>query len=128
MNKTYKQLRQYIYDNHNYDGSIDNFLEETAPLIGHIVHSFNSLDSQLNSTICGLINDRTDSLGATVIYKMTFASKIDLFSRLVKTMEVVYDGTLLSFKQLAEDLRKCANLRNAVIHAEWENLDGEGFT
>jgi len=27
-----------------------------------------------------------------------------------------------------EDLKKSATLRNAVVHAEWENLDSAGYT
>jgi len=91
MDKSYKPLGQYIYENHNYEGSIEKFLEETAPLIGYIVHSFSSLDSQLNSSICELINDRTDSIGSTIIYKMTYSNKVDLFYRLVRSMEIALD-------------------------------------
>jgi hypothetical protein len=128
MKKTHKQLGQYISENHNYEGSAEEFLEETAPLIGFIVHAFNSLDAQLNSSICSIINDRTDLLGTAVIYKMNFSGKIDLFFRLVRSMELAFGNTLPSFQKLIEDLRKCASLRNAVVHAEWENLDAEGYT
>src|SRR6186997_643037 len=128
MKKTHKRLGQYINENHNYEGSIDEFLEETAPVIGRVVHSFNSLDAQLNSSICSIINDRADEIGAVVIYKMTFSNKIELFFRLVKSIELAFGDTLPSFQKLIEDLKKCASLRNAVVHAEWENLDAEGYT
>ena len=128
MEKSFKPLGQYISENHDYDGSVEEFLEETAPLIGYIVHSFNSLDSQLNSSICELINDRTDSIGSTIIYKMTYSNKVDLFYRLVRSMELASNKTFPSFNTLIEDLKKCATLRNAVVHAEWENLDPAGYT
>ena len=128
MNTSDKQLGQYIFENHNFDGSIDDFFKETASAIGSIVHSFNSLDGQLNSTICELINDRTDEPGAIVIYKLPFSAKVDLFYRLVRSMEVAYSGEIPSFKTLIEDLRKCAILRNAVIHAEWDSIDDNGYT
>ena len=45
MKKTHKPLGQYFNENHGYNGSVEEFLEEAAPLIGYVVHSFNSLDS-----------------------------------------------------------------------------------
>lgn len=123
-----KKFRQYIFDNHNFDGTIDDFFDETAPAIGSIVHSFNSLDASLNSTICELINDRTDEPGAIVIYKQTFSSKVDLLYRLIRSMEIGCNGEIPCFKKLIEDLKKCATLRNAVIHAEWDTIDDNGYT
>ena len=128
MEKSFKPLGQYIHENHDYNGSVEEFLEETAPLIGYIVHSFNTLDSQLNSSICELINSRTDSVGSTIIYKMTFSNKVDLLYRLVRSMELALEKSLPSFQKLVEDLKRCATLRNAVVHAEWENLDSAGYT
>ena len=43
-------------------------------------------------------------------------------------MEVGCEGELPTFPKFIEDLRKCATLRNAVIHAEWDNLDESGYT
>ncbi|KAA6329286.1 hypothetical protein EZS27_021897 [termite gut metagenome] len=47
MKRRQKQLGQYIFTNHDFDGSVDDFLEATAPYIGKIVHCFNSLDGSL---------------------------------------------------------------------------------
>jgi hypothetical protein len=33
MKKNHKELGQYVYENHNYEGSVEEFLEETAPVI-----------------------------------------------------------------------------------------------
>lgn len=128
MKKSDKPFGQYIFDNHNFDGSVDDFFEETAPAIGSIVHRFNSLDGQLNSTICEIINERTDEPGAIVIYKLPFSSKVDLFHRLVRSMELGCSGEIPCFKTLIENLKKCGTLRNAVIHAEWDNMDDNGYT
>lgn len=128
MKQSNKKFGQYFFDNHNFDGTVEDFFEETAPAIGSIVHSFNSLDGLLNSTICELINDRTDELGAIVIYKQTFSNKIDLFFRLVRSMEIGCEGEIPCLKKLFENLKKCATLRNAVIHAEWDTLDDNGYT
>lgn len=118
MKSKHEPLGQFLFENHDYDGSFDDFLEETAPLIGYIVHTFNSLDEQLNSSICELINEHSDHPGAIVIYKMNFSSKVDLFYRLGIFMEIGCEGTMPSFKSLIDDLKKCGTLRNAVIHAE----------
>jgi hypothetical protein len=128
MKQDSRKFGQYIFENHNYDGSVEDFFKETALAIGSIVHTFNSLDALLNSAICELINDRTDEPGAIVIYKQTFSNKIDLFYRLIRSMEIAYEGEIPSFKKLIEDLKKCATLRNAVIHAEWDSMDSNGYT
>lgn len=128
MNKTNRQLGQYIFDNQDFEGTPIDFFDKTAPLIGFIVHSFNSLDGLLNSTICELINDRTDKPGAIVIYKLPFSAKVDLFYRLVKTMEIGCDSEIACSKKLVDDLKKCGQLRNAVVHAEWDHVDEKGYT
>lgn len=128
MEKKHKLLGQYICTNHELEDSSDEFLEETAPLIGYLVHNFNALDAALNSCICELINDRSDTKGAIVIHKMNFSAKVDLFYRLVRSMEIVTEKTLPSFSNFIEDLKRCAMYRNAVIHAEWDSLDENGYT
>jgi hypothetical protein len=128
MNKEYKKLGQYIFENHNFDGTVDEFLEQTAPLIGYLIHNFNSLDEQLNRAICLQINDRTDEPGAIIIHRMNFSAKVDLFNNLVHSIELAYESTIPNFKSLIEGLKKCATLRNAAVHAEWENMNAKGYT
>jgi uncharacterized protein YutE (UPF0331/DUF86 family) len=128
MNKEYKKLGQYIFENHNFPGTVGEFLEQTAPLIGYLVHNFNSLDEQLNRAICERVNDRTDEPGAIIIHKMNFSAKVDLFNNLVRSMEIAFESTIPNFKTLIERLKKCATLRNAVVHAEWENMNEKGYT
>jgi hypothetical protein len=119
---------QYINENHDYLFDNNDFLEETAPLIGYVVHTFNRLDESLNDAICKQVSDRTDEPGAVIIYKMSFSSKVDLFYRMVRTMEVNCGGSIPSLQKLTESLKKCANLRNAIVHAEWYNMNEEGYT
>lgn len=127
IKKENKRLGQFIFDNHDFDGTSDEFLEKTAPLIGYVVHTFNSLDEQLNSVICERISNRTDGPGALIICKMSFSEKVDLFNRLVKSLELACNREIPSFKSLISNLRKCATLRNAVIHAEWENMNDKKY-
>ena len=128
MKKKQKQLGQYIFTNHDFEGSTDKFFAETAPLIGYLVHSFNALDSALNSTVCMLINDRADEKGAIIIHNMSFSAKVDLFYRLVRSMELIVEKELPSFPVFIENLKKCATYRNAVVHAEWDSLEEGGYT
>lgn len=128
MEKKQKQLGQYIFTNHDFEGSIDEFLAQTAPLIGYLVHSFNALDSALNSTVCMLINDRADEKGAIIIHNMSFSAKVDLFYRLVRSIELIVEKELPSFPSFIENLKKCATYRNAVVHAEWDSLEEDGYT
>jgi len=128
MKKENKQFGQYACENHDLEIDNDEFLEETAPLIGYVVHTFNKLDEALNSAICERISDRTDEPGAIVIYKMSFSAKVDLFYRMIRSMELACEGTIPSLASLIENLKKCAALRNAVVHAEWYNMNEKGYT
>lgn len=59
---------------------------------------------------------------------MSFISKVDLFNRLIIALELGCKCKISSSTQLIEDLKRCSKLRNTVIHAEWENIDDEGYT
>ena len=76
-------IGQYAFETKNLDGPSEEFLENTAPLIGYVVHRFNSLEEELNSVICSLFFDDCDRLGLLVIYRMTYSAKVDLFKRLL---------------------------------------------
>lgn len=128
MKTKYKPLGQYIYENHDLEISVDEFLEETAPYIGFIVHSFNSLEEELNSRICFQISDRTDAMGVIVIHKMSYSQKVELFKRMIRSNEIGLNIKYKSFKSVISDLLECGKLRNAVVHAEWENMDTDGYT
>jgi len=126
--KKYKPLGQYIYENHDTEYSTDKFFEKTAPLIGYIVHSFNSLESELNSRICFEISSRSDYIGVIVIHKMSYSQKVDLFKRMIRSKELAIEIEYPSLQSNIDDLHECGKLRNAVVHAEWENMDSDGYT
>jgi hypothetical protein len=128
MKKVTKKLGQYFYENHDLEKDVENFLDETAPLIGYIVHFFNSLEQSLDHSICERISDRADEPGAIVIYKLSFSAKVDLFSRMVRSLEIGFGQDLPSFKKLIQDLKRCGTLRNAVVHADWNHVNEDGFT
>lgn len=121
-------LKQYIYETKNLDGPTQEFLDETAPLIGYLVHSFNTLEEELNSKICSLINERADEPGLLVIYKMNYSAKVDLLDRYLISMQSAFGKKISFFNTFVIELKELGRLRNAVIHADWETSDFEGYT
>ncbi len=128
MKKKYIPVGQYAFEGKNLDGPSDEFLEKTAPLIGYIVHRFNTLEDLLNAAICEWINEHSDSLGLIVIHKMNYAGKVDLLKRLVSDVQNAIGKKMPSFERLIEELSAAGRLRNAVVHAEWESAYDDGFT
>jgi len=119
---------QFAFETKNLDGANEDFLEKTAPLIGYIVHSFNTLEELLNSAICQLFHDDADSTGLLVIYKMNYAAKVDLFKRILVTQQTAFGIKLPIFEKLFKNLTKAGELRNKVIHADWESAHDDGYT
>ena len=72
MKKVAKELGQYLYENHDLEKDSEEFLDETAPLIGYIVHYFNSLEQTLDHAICERVSDRADEPGAIIIHKLSY--------------------------------------------------------
>ena len=122
------KLGQFIYETKNLEGPTQEFLDQTAPLIGYLVHSFNTLKEELNSKICNLINARADEPGLLVIYKMNYSSKVDLFNRYLTSMQNAFVKKIPFFESFISELKELGRLRNAVIHADWETSDFEGYT
>src|SRR5215203_2561365 len=126
-NKT-KSVDQYVYHEIDDHEKVEIFLEKTAPLIGQIVHRFNTLEECLNLEICQWLNSRTDRFGLIVLHKLNFSSKVDLLKRFCITYENDCNVELPTLKKLISNLYEAGRLRNAVVHAEWENTDFEGYT
>ena len=128
MKSKSKKFDQYLVHDINDYKSIKKFLKKTAPIIGFIVHKFNSLEECLNMTICQWLNSRTDTIGLLVLHKMSFSSKVDLLNRISSQFQNATGKKIINNKTLIHNLKETGRLRNAVIHAEWENTDFEGYT
>jgi hypothetical protein len=128
MKKKEMPVGQYAFETKNLDGASEEFLEKTAPLIGYIVHSFNTLEELLNSAICQLINERSDAPGLLVIYKMNYAAKVGLFKRFLVEEQTCVEKELPILDTLFTNLTKAGILRNQVIHADWESAHDDGYT
>jgi len=118
MNKKDIPINQYAFETKNLDGPNEEFLEKTAPLIGYIVHSFNTLEELLNSSICGLLFDDYDGIGLQVIYRRTYADKVDLFKRLLIGQQTDLNKKMPTFEKFISNLTEVGKLRNQVVHAD----------
>ncbi|OGP68747.1 MAG: hypothetical protein A2W27_01930 [Deltaproteobacteria bacterium RBG_16_44_11] len=127
MKKKLIPINQYASDTKNLEGATDKFLKKTAPLIGYIVHNFNTLEERLNSAICELFIDDLDSLGLQVIYKRNYADKVDLFKRLLLEEQQCLGG-MPSLEEFISKLTEAGRLRNLVVHADWESSHDDGYT
>ena len=128
MKKRQVPVEQYSYETKNIMGPSQKYLDKTAPLIGYIVHSFNSLEECLNDTICDLFFDDSHALGLQAIYKRTYADKVDLFKRLIIDIQTGTDKTMPVFEELIASLIAVGQLRNMVIHADWQSAHDDGYT
>ncbi len=128
MKKKILSINQYAFETKNLEGPTEEFLEKTAPLIGYIVHSFNTLEEMLNSSICGLLFDDYDGYGLQVIYKRNYADKVDLFKRMLLEQQNVFNKKMSVFEKLVSNLSTAGELRNLVVHADWESAHDDGYT
>lgn len=128
MKKKTLPINQYAFETKNLEGPTEEFLEETAPLIGYIVHSFNTLEEMLNSSICGLLFDDYDGYGLQVIYKRNYADKVDLFKRMLMEQQNAFNKKMPVFEKLVSNLSTAGELRNLVVHADWESAHDDGYT
>ncbi len=67
-------------------------------------------------------------MGLLVIHKMTYSSKVDLLNRISTQFKNDTGREIKIQKKLISNLKETGRLRNAVVHAEWENTDFEGYT
>ncbi len=128
MKKKILPINQYAFETKNLEGPTDEFLEETAPLIGYIVHSFNTLEEILNSSICELFFDDYDGYGLQIIYKRSYADKVDLFKRVLLEHQNMSNKKIPIFEKLVSNLSEAGELRNLVVHADWGSAHNDGYT
>jgi len=89
---------------------------------------FNAVEKSLDSFICEVISDRSDTPGLIVIQKLMFSAKLDLFKRFSDDFHLCFAIQPESFTGLVQELGEIARLRNLVVHADWSSTDEEGYT
>ena len=123
-----KEFVQHLYHDIDDESLSEAYLDATLPLIGLIVMSFNGLESSLDSALCEIFTERTDSIGLIVLHKMNYAAKVDLFKRFCDDFHLGVDQEIDGYDELLQNLKEAGRLRNLVVHADWENTDNDGFT
>ena len=126
MDKKLKEFVQHL--EHDTNENADENIEDSLALVGSVVMFFNSLEKRLDSFICNIMSDRTDSVGLIVINKLQYAAKVDLFTRFCDEFHRAIGKTPPKYKDLNKNLAEVGRLRNLVVHADWENTDSEGYT
>ncbi len=106
----------------------ESYLDESLPLVGMVVMYFNAVEKSLDSFICEIISDRSDSCGLIVIQKLMFNSKLDLFKRFADDFHLTFASKPDPYDVLVRELSEIARLRNLVVHADWSCTDEEGYS
>lgn len=128
MKQKKKIFEQHLYHEIEDEEKAEEYLDSSLPLIGLIVMYFNGLEKSLDSIICQIFTDRSDSTGLIVLHKMSYATKVDLFKRFSEDFHFGCDIKIEGYQTLITDLRESGRLRNLVVHADWENTDDDGYT
>lgn len=128
MKQKRKIFEQHLYHEIEDEEKTEEYLDTSLPLIGFIVMYFNGLEKALDSIICEIFTDRTDSTGLIVLHKMSYSTKVDLFKRFSDEFHLCLDLMLEDYQKLIANLHECGRLRNLVVHADWENTDNDGYT
>jgi hypothetical protein len=123
-----KQFEQHLFHDIEDEDEAEKYLDNCLPLIGYITMWFNGLEQSLDSIICQIFTDRSDSTGLIVLHKMTFSSKVDLFKRFSDDIHSCFGKQVDGYIELMQNLKESGRLRNMVVHADWENTNEEGYT
>ena len=122
------EFAQHLYHEVGDEDKAEEYLEEALPSIGLIVMHFNSLESSLDSALCEIFTDRSNSTGLIVLTQMSFSAKVELLKRFSDDLQVNINRELNGYGQIINNLKESARLRNLVVHANWESTNEEGYT
>ena len=128
MKKKVKTFEQHLYHDIEEPDEGLRYKEAAMPLIGAVVLYFNGLEKDLDSILCEIFTDRTDSVGQIVLHKMNYSTKVDLFKRFNDELFIDVIPVIDGYQELIQNLKECGRLRNLVVHADWENTDNDGYT
>ena len=128
MKRKLKEFIQHLYHEVDDEDKAEEYIDNAIPSIGLVVMYFNSLESSLDAVLCENFTDRTDSTGLIVLNKLSYSAKVDLFKRFCDDFHLGVGKKLDGYEQLITNLRECGQLRNMVVHANWEATDDAGYT
>lgn len=129
-----KEFKKIYLDDGSFGSVFDNEisdkkLNEIMPLLGEIILDFNYLESVLDDVITEFIYERSSDLGFTILAKMSFSQKADLFRDLTvpACKHTGQPKLALKFNALVKKLKEAGENRNRAIHARWIDADKEFF-
>ena len=128
MERKTRQFDQYLGHDAGDEEKVNEYLNESLPLVGEVVMYFNSLERTLAHFLCEILSDRTDSVGLIVLKGMQYRGKLDLFLRFEDDLHRCLEKVPESYRGLKKELEELGNLRNTVVHADFENTDDMGYT
>ena len=110
-------------------------LEEYYPLIGQVIASFNSLEDDINEALVDYINNKIDEIGWTIIADMPFYSKLHLWNKLIELWarqdleinEPEIQFFLNDAQNIFKKINRLSELRNKIVHADWDNMNEKLF-
>ena len=119
---------QYMLENLGDTDDAYEYIEGLIPWIGEIVVAFNGLESSLDSLLCETFSDRSDQKGLLVLHSMMYSTKVDLYKKFTEDFLRAFSWEIPIYKTLIPLLKECGDLRNKVVHANWEQTNNDGYT
>jgi hypothetical protein len=119
---------QYMLDNLGNTDEAYEYIQDLVPWIGEIVVAFNGLESALDSLLCEMFSDRSDQKGLLVLHSMMYSTKVDLYKKFTEDFVREFNWEIPVYKSLIPSLKECGDLRNKVVHADWEKTNSDGYT
>lgn len=95
MKKRTIPFQQHLGHDIEDEDQAQQYLDESLPLVGEVVMSFNSLEQSLASMICEIISDRSDCFGLIVLHNLGYAAKVDLFKRFCDDVHSAFEKIVI---------------------------------
>ena len=125
MEKIKEDLEQYDYYDNDY---IEKVSGKYSKLIGEFIIEFSRLESELNIAIAEAFFDDDHDTGYTILAKLDFSDKTDLFYKMYLKIATATENNKLSpLKKIKKQLIEISEFRNKLAHANWSTLTKDGF-
>ena len=129
-----EEVKKIYLDDGSFTNNFDNEISDAKlngimPLLGEIILDFNQLEDLLDDVVSEFIFERSSDLGYTILAKMSFSQKVDLFKDLTVPMckHIGKPKMAIKFNALVKKLKEAGENRNRAIHAKWVDADKEFF-
>lgn len=126
--KKSKHFEELVGEDFIYNDYIEKVESKCASLIGKFLIEFSLLEHSLDIAIAEFFADDLHEIGYTIIEKLTFRQKVDLFYKLYMREEVLirHKITRSTLVKITQKFRAINDFRNELVHANWESLKKDG--